>query len=109
MKPRITINESSIMIPGFKCAALGKVSQKTIDLTPYTGKHVRIWLDKDKTYSLDPKKDHFWQVAELTVPEIKYQQIETDDIDDNENTAQESKPLPLMLKGTKIEKWDLPA
>jgi len=98
MTPNITIVEDGkIRIAAFTCNRLGKVSQKTIDMTPYEGRHVRIWLDHDGSYSLDPNKDHFWQVAELDVPVVGVNRTDTG-----------VETLPLNLSGVEITTWELP-
>ncbi|MFH2012521.1 MAG: hypothetical protein ABIJ37_07485 [Pseudomonadota bacterium] len=85
MEPKITIvDDCKIRIAGYDCK-VGKISQKTIDMTPYAGEYVRIWLEKDGTYSLDKNANHYWQVAELQVPEI-----------------------PVDLSGVKITTFELP-
>ena len=111
MQPNlIIIDKSKVRFAAFECDAAGKVSQKTIDLTPYAGQHVRIWLDPDGTYSLDPSKDHYWQMAELDVPEIQYEQVDIGEIDEDGNPVMVSKALPLDLTDIEIEieKWELP-
>ena len=108
MQPNITIiDKCKIRIAAFECGA-GKISQKTIDLTPYAGQRVRIWLDPDGSYSLDPGKDHFWQMIEVDVPEIRHQQTDTDEIDENGKPITTSKALPLDLIDTDLKKWALP-
>lgn len=112
MKPKISIKGSKIRIAAFECGGLGRVGQKTIDLTPYAGERVRIWLNKDGSYSLDPRRDHFWQVAELQVPEQKYREIETRDEEtgatDRGGAHVKMEPIPLDLSGAKLEVWELP-
>lgn len=109
MQPNITnIDKRKFRIAAFECNA-GKMSQKTIDLTPYAGQHVRIWLDPDGSYSLNPHKNHYWQVAEFDVPKIQYQQVDTGEVDEDGNPIMVSEALPLDLTNVEIEKWDLPA
>jgi len=109
MKPKITVVDGcKLRIAAFGCDALGsKVSQKTIDMTPYAGQRARIWLEEDGTYSLDPRKDHYWQVCELYVPEIAYRETEEKDPDTGELAAK-IEALPLDLSGVKALLYDLP-
>ncbi len=106
MKLNITIVDQCKL----QIAAWGKTKEKIINMTPYAGQHVRIWLDKDGSYSLNSGEDHFWQAAELDVPEIEYQQINTNEneIDDAGETMTASKPMPLDLTNVKIILWELP-
>lgn len=107
--PTITIiDQCKIRISAFTCQALGRVSQKTMDMTPYAGQRVRIWLDRDGSYAMDPRQHHFWQVAELNVPEIRYQRPAAEDgemVEDDSPPA----PLPVDLTGVEIQTWSLPA
>ena len=110
MQPNITIiDKCKVRIAAFECNERGKVSQKTIDLTPYAGQHIRIWLDPDGSYSLDPKADHYWQMAEFDVPEIQFSSVDTGEIDEAGQAIMASEPLPLDLTSVEIEKWELPA
>ncbi len=108
MKAKITaVDGCKLRIAAFEDDLLGKVGQKTIDMTTYAGQHVRVWLGKEGTYSLDPKKDHFWQVAEMDVPDIFYHDVEVKDPETKESVMQ-SVALPLDLSGTEIMLFDLP-
>lgn len=109
MKPKITITGSKVVISSFECNTLGKVSQKTIDMGPYAGKYVRIWLDADGTYSLDRHKNHYWQMAEFQVPEQEYQEVDTGEEDpDTGEPIINTEPAPLDLNTVEIETWELP-
>ena len=123
VKPEITIvDKSKIRIEEFVHDTLGKVEQETIDLAPHTQhthkpqpspsgqalRTLRLWLNHDGTYSLDPKKDHYWQVAEIDVPEAKYQQIDTGEVDEDGNPVMVSVAI-LDFTEIEIKKWELPA
>jgi hypothetical protein len=106
--PTISIvDQCKVRIAAFDCPKLGRVSQKTMDLTPHAGKKVRIWLDPDGSYSTDPKKDHYWQVAELDVPEIKYDRGDQSPGGEMED-ASPAVPLPLDLTDVEVSVWSLP-
>ena len=107
MLPKITKSVEKIKIAAFTCEKIGKVAAATIDLTPYAGQHVRVWLDMDGSYSLDPRVPHFWQMAEFDVPEIQYQSIDTGEVDDQEAPIMISEALPLDLAAVEIAKWEL--
>ena len=111
MEPSITVSGSKITIGAFKpnIGGIEKVDETTIDLTPYAGRHMRIWLDPDGSYSTDPRRDHLWQVAELTVPRREYKEIETGEIDPDLNVPiVKISASPVDLKGVKIDLFDLP-
>lgn len=106
MKPTITINNSEITIGSFKCPK-GLVPQTTIDLSPYAGEYVRIWLDDDLSYSLDKHKDHYWQIAELQVPTQEYQNVDTGEVDDQGMGKTISEPISINLVSDQIKLWDI--
>jgi hypothetical protein len=109
MQPKITIVDGhKIRFAAFESEQLGHVSQKTIDLTPYAGQRVRIYLCEDGTYSLDQTTSQFWQVAELQVPEQEFEQVETGELDDQGNPIMQLNEIPLDLSSTEVLAWELP-
>jgi hypothetical protein len=99
MNAKITILKGGrIAIAACEIPAIGKVAKTTIDLTPHAGKFVRIWLEDDGTYSLDPQQNHYWQVAELQVP----------DLSAPAGDAADGETQPLDLSGVEITTWPLP-
>ena len=106
-QPTITILEGGkIQIAGFECA-LGKVARETLDLSSYAGDRVRIWLDENKKFSIDPRKNHYWQIAELDVPPQLYQ--ETEGAPDSEGRPTSLREAILIdLSNVEIMVWDLP-
>ena len=110
MEPALAIiDKHKVRISAFECRELGKVSQKTIDMTPLAGQYVRIWLDKNGTYSSDERIGHYWQMAEFQAPEIEYEEVETEEKDlITDEFITQKNALPLDLEKTEIETWDLP-
>lgn len=109
MQPTITLPEKhKFRLAAFECKEKGKISQKTLDLTPHAGQRIRIWLDHDGTYSTDRHKDHYWQVAELDVPHMKYKTENTGKLDKDKQPAAITSAIPPDLRAVKIRKWDLP-
>jgi hypothetical protein len=104
--PKITVSGALLQVAAFDCA-LGRVAKQTIDLEPQAGQTVRIWLDADRRYSTDARANHYWQVAELTVPERQYIDAETTDADGLTQIAHD--PVPLDLSAVAIATWGLPA
>jgi hypothetical protein len=111
MFPAITIvDKYKVRIPAFECKECGHVSQKTIDMTPFAGQYVRIWLDKEGTYSLDKRRGHFWQMAEFQVPHIQHEEIDTGEKDPvTDEPVIQRNTLPLDIEKAAIETWHLPA
>ena len=108
--PNITIvDKYKVRIDAFECKKCGKVPATTIDLRPYAGQYVRIWLDEDGTYALDPRRNHFWQMAEFQVPEQEYKQVDSGDKDpETKEPIMVPEAIPIDLTGISIEKWTLP-
>lgn len=103
------ISGSKIIIEAFECEKLGVTAEAEIDMTPYAGEYVRIWLDQDGIYSLDSSTSHFWQIAELRVPELQYQEIDTGEVDEFGEPITMREALPLDLSETVVAAWELPA
>ena len=97
-----------LRLDGFDRRLLGKKAAADIDLTPHAGRHVRIWLDVNGAYSTDPSSDHLWQMAELTVPEPEYEEIDTEERDPDGNIIKRRQVLPLDLSRATVETWPLP-
>lgn len=119
MKPDISTSDGVLTIEPFDCRMTGPVRQQQIDLVPFAGTRMRIWLDHNGRLSTDPKKDHYWQLAQIDVPPLQYQQPEPDpdtiespgeDSGENPGDAPGGKALvpTLDLTGVAIETWELP-
>lgn len=107
MKPKITIlTNCRITISALECAGIGSIAKTTINLAPHAGERVRIWLDRDGTYSLDKYRDHFWQIAELDVPARVRQSSETIGEDGKVETTETISPPDLS--GVEVLTWPLP-
>ena len=105
MKPNITVTDQcKIKIASFESEGIGRVSQKTLDMTAYTGQHVRVWLEDNGTYSVNKPGDHYWQVAEFDVPVRQYVEAET--LENEEEPRMEEGPVDLT--GVSIMVFDLP-
>jgi len=101
MKPGIIIDGSKLTILSFDCPK-GTVPEMTIELAPYAGEFVRIWLDVNMSYSLDKQKDHYWQIAELQVPVQEYRSIDTGDVDGQDLPVTISDPIPIELQEIRL-------
>ena len=107
MLPKITsLKNGKSSIAALECVGIGNVAKTTIDLTPYAGERVRIWLDRDGTYSLDKFRDHFWQIAEMDVPALV--RLTGEKIGEDGKIVPTEEMLPLDLAGVKISVWPLP-
>lgn len=108
MLPKISIIDGcKLQLPAIDTTMTGKISQKTIDMTPLAGQLVRIWIDEPGGYSVDPKGNHLWQVAEMAIPEITYQPVQVEDPESHELTEQ-SQAVPLDLNVCPVTLWPMP-
>ncbi len=106
-QPTITILENAqVQITGFECA-LGRVIKQTLDLSPYAGERVRIWLDASKKFSVDRFRNHYWQIAELDVPPQLYQETAGQPDSEGRPTVLRE-AIPIDLAPVPITVWDLP-
>lgn len=107
MKPKISKNTESIRIGALDFPGVGQVGGHTIDLVQHAGQMVRVWLDRDGSYSTDPRQQHLWQIAEFQVPERQMEaQPVNDPVSGEETTAMVA--LPLDLSAMQITTFDLP-
>lgn len=63
----ITIKDTKLIIDAIKTPK-GDIAGKEIDLMPYQGQYVRVYLDNDLNIVVNPRQDCYWQLAELYVP-----------------------------------------
>jgi len=111
MKPTITVSGSKVTIGAFTpgIGELKEIKKATIDLAPYAGRHIRIWLDDDGTYSTDSRRGHLWQIAELDVPVQEHEAIKTKEIDPiTKAPVIRMQPKPINIKGSDIGLLELP-
>lgn len=108
-KPGLSnVDKHKLRIAALDAKGVGKVGQKTIDITPYAGQYVRVWLDADGNYSLDKHKDHAWQIAEFQVPKQQYTEVDTGEKDEKGNPVVRLEPIPIDLDDVDIKVWELP-
>lgn len=77
---KISIQGSTLVLASFDCA-LGNVAAQAVDLSPYQGQMVRVYLDGNLQIRINPREDMFWQVAEMTLPAPQSHQIQQGTID----------------------------
>lgn len=72
---KISVQGSTFNLAAFACA-LGNVAAQAVDLSPYQGQTVRIYLDGNFQIRINPREDMFWQLAEMTIPAPQSRQIQ---------------------------------
>lgn len=72
---KISVQGSTFNLAAFACA-LGNVAAQAVDLSPYQGQTVRVYLDGNLQIRINPREDMFWQLAEMSIPALQSRQIQ---------------------------------
>lgn len=72
---KISVRGSTFNLAAFACA-LGNVAAQAVDLSPYQGQTVRVYLDGNLQIRINPREDMFWQLAEMSIPAPQSRQIQ---------------------------------
>lgn len=83
-----------------------KIPARSIDMTPYQGKMVRIYIEKDGTYST-ARGTHEWLLIMGRVPEVTYKSV-ADGTDENGQTRMKQEELPIDLNDAEFTVFALP-
>jgi hypothetical protein len=99
----LKINGSKIQLDGFVCNR-GAVVTQEIDLAPFQGQTVRIYLDNNLKLVVNPSHDCYWHLCEMEIP----YPISNSMIDEKSGEEIRVEPEPLDLSKVKITYFDLP-
>ena len=72
---KISVQGSTFNLAAFACAQ-GNVAAQAVDLSPYQGQTVRVYLDGNLQIRINPREDMFWQLAEMSIPAPQSRQIQ---------------------------------
>jgi hypothetical protein len=72
---KISVQGSTFNLAAFACAQ-GNVAAQAVDLSPYQGHTVRVYLDGNLQIRINPREDMFWQLAEMSIPAPQSRQIQ---------------------------------
>lgn len=72
---KISVQGSTFNLAAFACAR-GDVAAQAVDLSPYQGQMVRIYLDDNLRIHVNPVGDMFWQLAEMFIPTPEICQVQ---------------------------------
>lgn len=86
----------------------GNTAPATIDATPFQGGPLRVYLDPDGSISTDLYRDHYWLLAEAILPERRYENQPTGQVDENGQPMMAMVELPLDLNDVEIIVFPLP-
>ena len=77
---KISVQGSTFNLGSFACTQ-GNVAAQAVDLSPYQGQTVRVYLDGNLQIRINPSEDMFWQVAEMSIPAPQSRQVQQGTID----------------------------
>lgn len=83
-----------------------KIPARNIDLKPYQGKMVRIYIEKDGSYSTD-YGTHEWLLIMGMVPKPTYKSV-ADGTDENGQTRMKQEEVPIDLNDVEFTVFALP-
>lgn len=78
------------------------------DLTPFQGGPVRLYLEMDGSLNTEPFRDHFWLLAEAILPERKFDNQSTGQVDENGQPLYQMVEISLDLNEVSITAYSLP-
>ncbi len=99
----LKINGSKLILDGFKCEK-GMISAQEIDLSPFQGQTVRVYLDNNLKLVVNPMYDCYWHLCEMEIPFMQANSI----IDEETGEEIRCEPKPLDLSKIEIRHFDLP-
>ncbi|HOL44635.1 MAG TPA: hypothetical protein PK659_10310 [Methanothrix sp.] len=79
---RISVKGSILRIEEYDCA-YGRVATQDIDLMPFRGQVVRVFLDNNLRLVVNPQYDCIWQIAEVYLPPAQVSQREKGIVQEN--------------------------
>lgn len=88
--------------PGGQCAG------GVFDLTTFQSGPFRLYLDGDGSLSTDLYRDHYWLLAEVILPEKKFDSQPTGRVDENGQPIMVMVERPLDLNEVPITVFTLP-
>lgn len=80
-----------------------QVQGRSFDLSPYQGGPFRLYLEADGSFSTDFEEDHYWLMAEVVLPERKFESVPTGVVDENGQEMTVIQEVPLDLEGPEIK------
>ncbi|HBE45748.1 MAG TPA: hypothetical protein DDW17_10005 [Deltaproteobacteria bacterium] len=99
----LKLSGSKLQLDGFKCEK-GMVATQEIDLSPFQGQTVRVYLDNNLKLVVNPMYDCYWHLCEMELPHPQADTI----IDEESGEEIRFEPKPLDLDKIDIRHFDLP-
>jgi len=74
----------------------------------YRGKILRIWIDNNYRLTTERLPSQVWLLAEIPVPRRKFEEVETKELDENDNPVMEMVELPMIVNESECKIYELP-
>jgi hypothetical protein len=65
---KATVNQHNLNIPAIRLPSGGRSVDQVLNLAPYQGKTVRVYLDRQGSIQINPDTETYWQIFEATIP-----------------------------------------
>ena len=86
----------------------GTTSSAVFDLTPSQGGPFRLYLEADGSLNTELFRDHYWLLAEVILPDCRFENQLTGQVDENGQTIITMVERPLNLNDIDITVFSLP-
>lgn len=93
--------------PILRVLPFGSCPGGEFDLTPYQGSTARLYLDEDGSLSLDQSRAHWWQLAEVALPQQEFVSQDSGEVGEDGQNITEQVPAPLDLSRLTVMVWAL--
>ena len=78
------------------------------EFDPYRGKILRVWVDNDYNLTTKRNPSQVWLLIEIPVPRRQYNQVETEELDEQENPVMEQVEIPMKIEEIDCKIFPLP-
>jgi len=72
-----SLNAHRLIIPPIALPGGAFSAEHTVDLSAYQGRMVRVYISAAGEVEINPDHHSYWQVAEVLLPPVQYEQVET--------------------------------
>jgi len=85
-----------------------RIPAQSFDLSSFQGSTFRLYAEQNGDLSTDKNQDHFWLLAESTIPEKVIKNVPTGEIDERDQEIMQTVEMPLNLNDVEITVFALP-
>ena len=85
-----------------------RIPAQSFDLSSFQGTTFRLYAEQNGDLSTEKNQDHFWLLAEATIPEKVIKNVPTGEIDERDQEIMQTVEMPLDLNDVEITVFALP-